>query len=91
MKLPKINLCRLHKYCNMVYTSLPLDLVIEQVLLQIIKTTEGLACTCGFIRKQNIFIFGNPENIPYISRGTSKGPKTKISYISPEKVMSNFF
>ena len=91
MKLPKINLCRLHKYFNMVYTSLPLDLVIEQVLLQIIKTTEGLACTCGFIRKQNIFIFGNPENIPYISRGTSKGPKTKISYISPEKVMSNFF
>ena len=91
MKLPKINLCRLHKYCNMVYTSLPLDLVIEQVLLQIIKTTEGLACTCGFIRKQNIFIFGNPENIPYISRGTSKGPKAKISYISPEKVMSNFF
>ena len=75
----------------MVYTSLLLDLVIEQVLLQIIKTTEGLACTCGFIRKQNIFIFGNPENIPYISRGTSKGPKTKISYISPEKVMSNFF
>ena len=75
----------------MVYTSLPLDLVIEQVLLQIIKTTEGLTCTCAFIRKQNIFIFGNSENIPYISQGTSKAPKTKFSYISPEKVISNFF
>ena len=29
---------------------------------------------------------GNPEKILYISGGTSKAPKTKISYISPKRV-----
>ena len=29
--------------------------------------------------------------LSYISRGFSKAQKTKISYISPKKVMNNFF
>ena len=34
---------------------------------------------------------GNPEKICYISGRTSKAQKTKISYISPKKVMHTFF
>ena len=34
---------------------------------------------------------GNAEKILYISGGTSKAPKTKISYISPKKAMNKFF
>ena len=33
----------------------------------------------------------NPEKVLYISGGTSKAPKTKISCISPKKVMNKFF
>ena len=46
-------------------------------------------------------ILGNPGNgtflifqeteLSYISGGTYKVPKTKIFYISPKKVMNNFF
>ena len=36
-------------------------------------------------------IFFQETKLSYISGRTSKSPKTKISFISPEKVMNKFF
>ena len=42
---------------------------------------------------KNSYISGNrnTEKILYISDRTSKTQKTKVSYISPKKIMNNFF
>ena len=46
-----------------------------------------------FSKESFSYISGNrnPKKILYISGGTSKAPKTKISYISPKEAMNKFF
>ena len=41
-----------------------------------------------FQEMKRFYILENktPQKIPYVSGGTSKAPKTKISYISPKKL-----